>query len=70
MYNKQTNDRLRLRSGLSITRFPDLEHSDYESAHILGSSAETFATSGGREFGTMVTFVFYSLSVCQKKLQV
>jgi len=63
------NDRLRLRLNLPVTCFPDLGHVDYESAYILVSSAENFATtSGGRVFGIMAIFLCYSLSVCQKKL--
>ena len=59
---KSSNDSLRLRSDPSVTCFPDLGHSDYESAYILGSSVENFATkSGGRVYWTVATFVWYSL---------
>jgi hypothetical protein len=68
---KSPNDRLRLRAHIQAAYFPDLGLSYYEFTHILGSSAENFATMfGGRVFGTVATFVCYSISVCQKNVQV
>jgi len=67
---QSSNDRLQPRSNWLATCFPDLGHSDYESAYILGLSAENFATSGGRVFETVAIFVCYSLSIYRKNLQV
>jgi len=66
---KCSNDRLRLRSDPTVTCFPDLGHSDYESAYIFRSSAENFAMkSGGRVYWTVATCLLFS--VCQNNFQI